>query len=632
MRTARAALALVVSLIAAAPLRAAKPETWTEAQSPHFHVVTNAKPKAAVHAVQKLEEFRHLLGLMFPGIRLDPPAPARVILFKNKKSFELYIPRATEKGGRLGGFMQPGAERMYLSIDLGSQEPQPVVFHEYIHLVLALNMGRVPTWLNEGLAEYYERTEIDKDKFVTGEYQLGWWEVLQTSKLMPLAVLVRRDYHTQPFKDEKEQSLFYAQSWLLVHYFMVADLGRYRPQLSQFLQLLLKGEDPDTAFARALGEYSTMDKRLRDYLMSNQRNTYGGKMLLTAPPAPVEFAPMHSAVAEAYLTDLWFNRGDVAQAEQALQALAQSGSPPPEVLDRLGRIALMHGKPVEAEKYLQAALAARPNDLGLAYYTAWAISQGRMGQAENEGERQAAASRVIELLSPHLGAISSFPHAYHLLIRARMARNDPPAELIPVVERARQLMPLEREFAFLLAHLYEREEKWEEAEKLLTETARRAEEGDERQRAEQMLDSLRRRREYTSRPQGPMQVLMEGDSSVPTGPPVNVRDPVEPPPAPAAPPEVRYIRGTLVDVRCADDAAVVTVSLERKAGEPARVVHLAVRSRARLILLDPSNSGRQLECGPADVPVAVNYRVEAAGETVGGVVMTIEFNLPPPPR
>jgi len=638
MGTVQAALALALGVAAALPAAAAKPEPWAEANSAHFHVVTNAKPKVAADAVHKLEEFRHLLSLMFPRMRLDPPTPARVILFRNNRTFAPYTPRVTqEKRERLGGFMQSGDERMYLAVNLGLPEPQHVIFHEYIHLILALNMGRVPTWLNEGLAEFYEQSEIDGANFTVGNWQPGWWQALQENKPMPLAALVRRDYNSEPFKDQKEMGLFYAQSWLLVHYLLVADEAKRRPQFVEFVQLLMKGSDQDTAFVQALGtDYPGMEEQLRAYLNRTTLHVFRGTMAQAVKRSALPFSPMASSVAEAYLTDLWFSRGDVAQAEQALQKLAQEGSPPTEVLDRLGRIALQKGEPLEAEKYLQAALAARPNDLGLAYYTAWAISQGRMGQAEDEGERRAAATRVIELLSPHLDAISTFPHAYHLLISARMARNDPPADLIPVVERARERMPGEREFDLLLAHLYERAERWDDAEKLLIETAQRAEESEERRRAEEMLDHLRRRREYLSKPPGPTRVVMEGDSAVPAGPPVGVRDPVEPAPTtpPASPPEVRYIRGTLVDVGCTDDSdtAVVTVSLERKKGEPARVVHLAVRSRARVILLDPANSGRQLDCGPADVPVAVNYRIEAQSGAVSGVVMTIEFNLPPPPR
>ncbi len=637
MRTARALLALTIGVAAALPAAAAKPETWTEAQSAHFHVVTNAKPKAAADTIQKLEEFRLLLGLIYPRMRLDPPAPARVILFKNNKTAEPYMPRISEKGGRPGGFMQPGDERMYLAVNLSAEEFQNVTFHEYIHLVVALNMGRVPAWLNEGMAEFFERSQISGVDYVVGDFQPGWWQTLQENKLMPLAALVQRDYHREPFKNEKEMYLFYAQSWLLVHYLMVADNAQRLPQFVQFINLLMQGLDQDAAFVQALGtDYNGMDQQLRAYARRDALQNMIGRLSQKIGRGSIQFSPMEPAVAEAYLTDLWFNRGDVARAEQALQALAQAGSTLPEVLDRLGRVALRQGNPQEAEKHLQAALAARPNDLGLAYYTAWAISQGRMGRAAEEDERRAAATQVIELLTPHLDAISTFPHAYHLLISARMARNDPPADLIPVVERARTLMPTEREFDLLLAHLYERAERWDDAEKLLIETTQRADDPEERQRAEQMLEHLQRRREYLSRPQGPVQVVLEGDAPVSGGPPVGARDPVEPPPAttPSAAPEVRYIRGTLVDVKCADedDSARIFVSLERKAGESPRLVQLKVRSRARVILLGTTDGREELGCGPAEVPVAINYRLEAQDESTSGVVMTIEFNPPPPRR
>jgi len=70
---------------------------------------------------------------------------------------------------------------------------------------------------------------------------------------------------------------------------------------------------------------------------------------------------------------------------------------------------------------------------------------------------------------------------------------------------------------------------------------------------------------------------------------------------------------------------VLTVKLEST-----RVIRLKVRSRAKLLLLDPTGSGKTIECGAADVPVGINYRVEPQGTDVAGVVMTVE--LYPPKR
>jgi len=89
---------------------------------------------------------------------------------------------------------------------------------------------------------------------------------------------------------------------------------------------------------------------------------------------------------------------------------------------------------------------------------------------------------------------------------------------------------------------------------------------------------------------------------------------------------VEYLRGTLVHVECAGDAAVITVQPETKrkqtAAEP---IHLAVKSRARMLVIDSTGSGKTLECGAAGVPVGVNYTVQADGPSITGLAMTIEF-------
>ncbi len=628
----------LVLVLAATASAASKPDNWIELRSEHFHVISNAKPREAQEATQRLEELRHFFSLMFPNLPLDPPAPARLVLFKNTKSFSPYKPlTAKGKTDRLGGFMQAGSERMYLALDWSAQDAERTLYHEYVHLLLHLSLGVVPAWLNEGMAELYEQTEINGLDYKLGRYDPGWWELLQRTKLIPLETLLQLDYHRQRFENEEQRALFYAESWALVHFLVVADKGKRGSQFARFLQLFLSRTEQETAFREAFGtDYRGMQKQLEEYLRRDSVTYFYGKMPRRAERVQVDFSPLDPAAAQAYLSDLWLGRGEVAKAEEALQPLAASGNAPPEVRERLGRIALLQGRPEDAEPHLKAALEAQPNDIGLRYYAAWAISHGRLQRAATPQERNAAVEQIVQLLTPVIEAPNPFPHAQYLLLQARLQRNDPPAELIPLVEQARARTPQSREFNLLLAHLYEREQRWEEAEKLLLEAAERATEPGERRRAEEMLDYLRQRREQMARPQELIRVEMEEGAPASTGPRVNVRDPVVPAPAaaPTSAPEVRYVRGTLVDVRCPDDSdsAVVTISAERMPGEAARVVHLQVRSRARLIVLDPTNSGRRLECGPAEAPVAVNYRLEALGETVSGVVMTIEFDPPPLPR
>ena len=620
-------LSLGLALAPVPPPPEAPPAEWVEARSPHFHVVSDARPKKVQDVTRKLEEFRHLLHLMFPQMRLDAPVPTSVILFKGTKSFRPYQPLTPEgKPLQSAGFMQPGPDRMYLAVNLGAPEPEQMAFHEFKHLVLRLNFERCPLWLEEGLAEFFQRTTIVGDDFKTGDWHPGFWDLLQRNKLIPMEVLVEVDHRSDYYNVEEKRKLFYGQSWLLVHYLMVADEGKRQAQFVRFVELLRQGVPQPDAFQQALGtDYAGLHRQLRNYLLRSNLNLFQGKMTQRLEMGPVEVAPMPTALAQAYLSDLWLNSGRVDEAEKALASLAQAGPAPPEVLYRLGRIALFRNQLDTAEKHLREALRGRPDDISLRYYAAWAVSQNRLSGAVEPEERRAAATEVIELIAPVLEAKSDFPDAIHLLVQARLARDDPPAELIPLVERARQTGPRREDFDLLLAHLYLREQRWDDAEKLLQAIANEPE-SPNREQALAWLNRVRDGRQGTMR-----WGTARGESSEPA-PARPAGEPVEPAPAaaPASPPEIRYVRGTLVNVACAGEGAVVTVQGESRKGAPGKTLHLAVRSLERVILIDPTESGQKLDCGPSGVPVTINYRVEPQGPSVAGVVMTIE--LYPPER
>ena len=610
---------------------AAKPAQWVEVRSQHFHVLSDAKPKKVRQLTEKLERYRHLLTLLFPGLRYDSPAPTRVFLFKNDESYKPYEPLTPDgKPMDMAGFMQPGPERMYVVVNLSEYESEYVLFHEYIHVVMRRTFQDVPVWLNEGLAEFFEQTTLKRDgRFVLGQWQRQHWNLLKRYDLIPLDVLLAVHRQSEHYLPGQKRNLFYAQSWLLVHYLMVADEGKRQGQLNRFVQLLLQGNPQETSFRQAFGtDYPGMHRQLRDYLMRRSLTRYEGKVTNPLALELAEPTPIPERVARAYATDIWLNTQRVEEAEQALQQLAASEPAPPEVLFRLGRLALLRGQMEEAEKHFLGALESDPDDLSLRYYAAQAVSRGRLVWASGE-EKNRAAAQILELLSPILKEPEKFPDAYRLVVETRLARNDPPAEMIPVLEQARRIPSLRGVFDLLLADTYIREKRWGEAEALLREVARESDHAYEREQAEEWLREVRAARAGRPLPAGG---APGGDETLPE-PVARVHRPVEPqpPPQPGSPPKVSYAQGTLVNVACAsDDSAVVTVATETEAGAQPETIHLAVRSLSRVLLLDPTESGEKLECGPSGLPVGINYRVEPQGPNVAGVVMTIELYPPEP--
>lgn len=622
----------------------AKPAQWHELRSEHFHVLTDAQPKKAEKIIQKLEEFRSLLSQMFGGIRLDPPVPTTVIMFKNSKSIRPYQRIGPDgKPMKNAGFMQSGTERMYLTVNLSVREPIKTAFHEYIHLVMHLTAPHLPRWVDEGVAEFYEETEIRGRGFKIGFPKLGSWQLMRNSRLIPLDVLQQVDHRSDYYNDERKRRYFYAQSWLLVHYLMVADNAKRQGQLSQYLSFVVQGVPLDEAFQQAFQtDYATLQKELQRYLRQPRVNFFRGKLRQAREAQTIQIAPISPIVAQAYASDLWLNSGRVDEAEEALRQLATVEPSAPEVRYRLGRIDLLRDQPKNAEQHFEAALAAQPDDISLRYYASVAIAMGRMKDGP-ERESRAAATRVVELLSPLLETKSDFTDAYQLLVQARMLRNDSPAEVIPVVERLRQLKPQDSSFAVLLANLYIQEQRWDDAEGLLRTALQRSSDPYQHQQAERMLEWLEQRREreqlysaYQEEDAADKQTL-ESDTRERTVP-LNLRrgpmrrgtEPVEPPapPTPASPLQMAYILGTLVTVACADDTAALTVITEPLKGKERQTFHLWVRSRTRVLLLDPTGTGQSLDCGPMGKRVGINYRVQPREPNIAGVVVTIEFNPP----
>ena len=199
-----------------------KAETWTEISSPHFIVVTNASEKQGRRVADQFERMRSVFHVAFPKLKIDPGSPIIVLAIKDEKDFKALEPTAyLAKGSlKLGGLFLRAPDKNYvlMRLDAEGEHPYAVVYHEYTHLLLGKAAEWLPLWMNEGLAEFYQNTEIrEKDVFLgkaSGESLL----LLKQSKILPLKTLFAVDASSPYYHEESKGSVFYAESWALVHY------------------------------------------------------------------------------------------------------------------------------------------------------------------------------------------------------------------------------------------------------------------------------------------------------------------------------------------------------------------------------------------------------------------------------
>jgi len=108
-----------------------------------------------------------------------------------------------------------------LSTEGEDAETYGTIFHEYVHFIIDTNFGKseVPPWFNEGLAEYYQTFMIEGDqKAKLGLPQSGHLQLLQQNKLIPLETLFKISNYALHQNANHSRSVFYAQSWALIHY------------------------------------------------------------------------------------------------------------------------------------------------------------------------------------------------------------------------------------------------------------------------------------------------------------------------------------------------------------------------------------------------------------------------------
>ena len=264
-------IVLLLPLLAAA-LGAAcdKPENWLEVRSPHFTVVTNANEKAGRRIADQFERMRSVFHVMFPHLSIETGAPIIVLAIKDEKDFRALEPQTYLAKGqlKLGGLFLRAPDKNYvlMRLDAEGEHPYAVVYHEYTHLLLGKSAEWLPLWLNEGLAEFYENTDIHEKDVALGQPSPGNLELSRENRLLPLATLFTVDTSSPYYHEQNKGSIFYAESWALTHYFHVKDHQQKTFRLTAYAELLAKKVDPVTAATRAFGDLKQLQSDLEGYI------------------------------------------------------------------------------------------------------------------------------------------------------------------------------------------------------------------------------------------------------------------------------------------------------------------------------------------------------------------------------
>lgn len=473
-------------------------DNWLSLRSKNFLLICNTSEKQMRLVGTRLEQFREVFAQLFPKAVHTTLVPTTVIVFKSDDSYRPFKPNANT-----AGYFQAGPDVNYITLTTelrGERDPFTVIFHEYTHLLINNTSPNVPLWFNEGLAEYYSTLKIGDDiKVVLGTPISNHVYLLRENKMLPLRTLFKVDEKSPYYNERDKQSVFYAESWALMHYLILGKEGQRRPQMGNFLKLMAANVPLEQAFQQAFAmSFESMEKELREYIRHDRYPVMTGQFKSKlVVETDMQAAPISEAEAQAYLGDLLLH-SNRADSEGYLQKSLALDPNLPMANASMAMLRLREGKTAQAQQMLERVAANSQNYL-IHYYYAYALS--REGQGDSDlvyGFASEAAAKMRAELKRAIELRPDFLESHSLLGFINLVTNTDIDDSIEMIKRALMTAPGKANLVFTLAQLHMRKENYKDARPLLEQLGGGSEAG-VRQQAKAMLERLELMEEQLAR-------------------------------------------------------------------------------------------------------------------------------------
>jgi tetratricopeptide (TPR) repeat protein len=486
-----AVVSLMTAVIALAPAPGAAASKWMRMHTAHFELVGDVGQSALARVGVRFEQFRETFGALFPNIR-HAAAPVVIVVFRSKRAYEPFMPLFNGKRVDVGGYFLSRPGQIYITMTLdGSDEDWRIIFHEYTHLLVGASLAEVPVWFNEGLAEYYSTFQAESNGRKGSIGRVIENHIFQLrERFIPLRELMAVRHDSPLYNEGDRRSIFYAESWALLHYFMVGKPERM-PQLVKYLERYSAGASSEVAFREAFGsDEAVLERELRMYVAKSifQSITYTLKDPIEIDRS-VKAAPMSEAAGAAVLGDLLLQTQRLDEATTHLEQARSLDPALPRAAASLGRVRHMQSRDEDALKLLNEGVERAGDDYLPLYYLATTLLRPEKGPLVGLPPDHAAAARAASLLERVVARQSSLADAYALLGYARLVTGDRSAA-VTAYSRAYEISP-RQDYALMVAQAHAGNRDAAKARNLLNALVEHGESDSIRQRAAELLERLR---------------------------------------------------------------------------------------------------------------------------------------------
>ena len=413
-------------------------DAWIEVQSPHFKVVSNAGENEARKIADHFEQFREVFHNSFPKLRVDLGKPLVIFAVKNEDTLKLLLPAFWEVKGRMhpAGIFAPGEARHYVAVrtDIEGDNPYEVVYHEYTHAIMNLNFQGLPIWLGEGLAEYYGNSAIHDKEVEIGKIAPYHLAVLQSTRLIPIDALMQAGADSPYYNEQNRATVFYAESWAIVHYLLMDPGARKRQLLSTFLAAWGASGNQVEAATKTFGDLKRFSSAMESY--ARQQTFYVGHVHTAIHGDQKSYASRTLSQGELAAEEALFyiqtqrRKEARSSANEALQADPKLAP----AHEASGLIAYNDGDYAGAEKEFARSLELSPTS----YVSYFFEAQARLRSGKTDFE---ALPEITGYLEKALALNPQFAPAYATLASFYSMHPETHAKALAMAKKAIELEP-----------------------------------------------------------------------------------------------------------------------------------------------------------------------------------------------
>ncbi len=252
-------------------------------RSKRYQVTSDLPRKSAQEFASYMDAMGEQYERVISGFPIKNAQPVRLYLFDENAAYLAALQAKGFNASNTGGVFFHSQDQTGLAVFEEGQERERIeatLRHEGFHQFAFLRIGSgLPTWANEGLAEYFSEGLL-----VRGQIRVGlapWMrlervqQAINEGKAFGFGEFLRMDgqeWMNRVNAGDVRSGVMYDQAWSIAHFLMHGDNGKYADAFRAFLRACANGMQLEQALRSAFGttDFSAFENAWKRSILAMQ--------------------------------------------------------------------------------------------------------------------------------------------------------------------------------------------------------------------------------------------------------------------------------------------------------------------------------------------------------------------------